>query len=134
MALADLSPVPSSFAQSQAKAKPKATPVVSEQSLHQKFSTVMTALKNRGAAVQGNWVLLKDFLRILDLPSQQTTRDYLAGPTSWRLGAGRGKLPALNTDWAYKHGKRGGAEAKAILMSRLVSLRRCCPSTIETDG
>ena len=55
---------------------------------------------------------VKDFLRILDLPSQQTTRDYLTGPTSWRLGTGRGKLPALNTDWAYKHGKRGGGRGK----------------------
>ena len=73
-------------------------------------------------------------LRTWDLPSQQTTRDYPTGPTSWRLGIGRGKLSALNTDRAYKRGKRGGAEAKAILMSKLVPLRRCCPSTIDTDG
>ena len=92
--------------QAKAKAQAKAALVASEQTLDEKFGMMMTALKNKGAMVQ-DWVLLREFLRILDLPSHHTTRDYLTGNSSWRVGNCRGNLLKLGTDWCYKPGKRG---------------------------
>ena len=105
-------PVAKAKPQAKPAAKAIAAPAVLEQSFDQKFRTVMKISKDRGAVVHGDWVLLKEFLRILDLPLGQTTRDYLTGSTSWRLGNGSGRPLQLNRDWDFKHGKRGGGRGK----------------------
>ena len=98
--------------QPKAKARSQTAPEVSPQAFEQTFAEVVAALKKADVVVQGDWALLKEFLKILGLPRRQTLRDYLTGPSSWRLGSGKGKLLKPNTDWAYKHGKRGGGRGK----------------------
>ena len=104
--------------QDKPKAQPKAQAApaaVSQQVLvEQKFKTVMAAMKSQEGrvVVRGDWVLLKELLRLLKLPSNQTTRDYLTGGTCWRLGPGRGVCLAEGTDWKHISGESGGGRGK----------------------
>ena len=107
----------------QAKAKAVPQPVVQQQSIDQKFKAIIRTLKSKDAVVQGDWVRLKPFLNILQLPSHHTDR-YLNGSTCWRLGRGAGRKLTINTDYCTKAGKRGGSKAphvKAIILKEVLS-------------
>ena len=100
-----------------AQARPKAkgaakADAISKKAIERKVKAMVAALTAKGAVMEGSWVLLKEVLKALELPNHHTTRDYLTGPTAWRLGSGRGKLLKIDNDWCYIHGKRGGGRGQ----------------------
>ena len=109
-------PVAKAKPQAKATAQPKALAAVAvpqQDLVEQNFKATMTAMQNhQGVALREDWVLLKEFLRLLNLPRGQATRDYLTGGSWWRLGAGKGRRLVEGTDWKYIKGKHGGGRGK----------------------
>ena len=64
--------------------------------------------------MQGPWVKLARFCELLGLSKNQARRDYLEGPTAWRLGPRKGaKLQSPNA-WMQRSGSRGGIAALCV--------------------
>ena len=64
-------------------------------------------LEEIGACTDDGWCKLADYLAKVGLSNNQTKR-YVEGKTSWKLGEGRGRNLKAKQDWDNKPGGRGG--------------------------
>ena len=112
-----IAPQPKAMPQPKAKVAPqpkaKAAPqlVLHTMTLTEKFNAILKHLKKKGAVLDGDLVVLKDFLKVFRLANHHTLR-YLKGRSCWKLGEGRGKNLVEHTDWDYKSGRRGGGQGQ----------------------
>jgi hypothetical protein len=91
---------PEARAQAKAQAKAQVRPPASPDARWQAL------LAKEG--MQGDWVKLAKFCGVLKLSSNQARRDYLDGPTAWRVGPRQGAKLRRPEDWAPRPGCRGG--------------------------
>ena len=58
--------------------------------------------------VEGEWVKLASFLKAVGKLSGQAKRDFLEGPSAWKVGPGKGNKLVKKTHWDNRSGNRGG--------------------------
>jgi hypothetical protein len=103
--------LPSTRPMPQVKAKAKAQPRPAAATAATRPATAPSVLWERLLAKQGmegTWVKLADFCRHLKLPRNKAKRDYLEGPTAWRVASRSGGKLRYPEDWSERPGNRGG--------------------------
>ena len=109
-------------AASVARPPPAPLPSTPQGTVDQRFNALVKVMKGKRDVVVGEWVLLSGFLYELDLQNHHTLR-WLKGPSAWRLGEGRGRFITANTEWSYRHGKRGGGQGRGHLHVKMSVLK-----------
>jgi hypothetical protein len=82
-------------------------------------------LKTVGANLDDDWLLLATFLRYVKEPAEQAKR-YVDGTSkrTWKIGAGRGRLPKTKVDWEHRKMARGGGAGKGGLHGKVTFLKQ----------
>lgn len=69
--------------------------------------------------MEGTWVKLADFCKHLKLPRNQSRRDYLEGPSAWRVASRNGGKLKYPEDWKERPGNRGGMPPMFVKREKL---------------